>query len=92
MNLITPKDLEKLRMEAGADQRQVGGSHYKNMPIQPWDVMQAVMSKEEFVGFLKGNIIKYSMRAGQKAGASDDGEKAMHYRQKLNEITKGEAR
>lgn len=69
-----------------ADKRQVGGSHYKDMPMQPWDVMQAVMTHEEFVGFLKGNIIKYSMRAGQKAGAADDGEKARHYAQKLAEV------
>jgi hypothetical protein len=73
---------------ARADDRQVGGQHYKDMPMQPWDVMQAVMSREEFIGFLKGNIIKYSMRAGQKAGAGDDGEKARHYRQKLLELSK----
>ena len=69
-----------------ADEKQVGGSHYKNMPMQPWTVMEAVLSHEEFVGFLKGNIIKYSMRAGQKAGAGDDADKAWHYRQKLDEI------
>lgn len=67
-----------------ADQIQVGGTHYKDMPMQPWDVMQAVMTPEEFIGFLKGNIIKYSMRAGHKDG-SDDAAKARHYRQKLAE-------
>lgn len=69
-----------------ADTIQVGGSHYKDMPMQPWDVMQATISHEEFVGFLKGNIIKYSMRAGQKQGATNDGEKARHYCQKLKEV------
>lgn len=69
-----------------ADAIQVGGTHYKQMPVQPWDVMESVMSREEFVGFLKGNIIKYSMRAGRKQGASDDAEKALHYRQKLREL------
>jgi hypothetical protein len=69
-----------------ADEIQVGGTHYKDMALQPWDVMQAVMSHEEFVGFLKGNIIKYSMRAGLKQGANDDAEKARHYRQKLREV------
>lgn len=68
-----------------ADSRQVGGSHYKDMPMQPWDVMQAVLTPEEFRGFLKGNIIKYSMRAGRKDG-SDDAGKAQHYRQKLAEM------
>ena len=70
---------------ANADARQVSGNHYKDMPIQPWSVMEAVLTKEEFIGFLKGNIIKYSMRAGRKEG-SDDAGKAQHYQQKLKEI------
>jgi hypothetical protein len=69
-----------------ADRRQVGGTHYKDMPIQPWDVMQSVLTHEEFVGFLKGNIIKYSLRQGKKD--SDDVAKMQHYMQKLAEITK----
>jgi hypothetical protein len=69
-----------------ADTVQVSGTHYKDMPVQPWSVMESVLSHEEFVGFLKGNIIKYSMRAGRKPG-SDDAGKAQHYQQKLKEIT-----
>ena len=68
-----------------ADDTQVGGSHYKDMAVQPWTVMEAVLTPEEFRGFLKGNIIKYRMRAGRKDG-SDDGNKALHYMQKLYEI------
>jgi hypothetical protein len=70
-----------------ANDLQVGGQHYKDMPIQPWDVMEAVLTHEEFVGFLKGNIIKYSMRQGKKD--SDDAGKAMHYRMKLEEALYG---
>ena len=66
---------------------QIGGSHYKDMPMQPWEVMEAVLTPEEFRGFLKGNVIKYSMRAGKKEG-SDDAGKAQHYKAKLMEITK----
>lgn len=68
-----------------ANDIQVGGQHYKTMPVQPWDVMESVLTPEEFVGFLKGNVIKYSMRAGRKEG-SDDANKARHYMMKLNEI------
>lgn len=68
-----------------ANERQVGGSHYKDMPMQPWDVMQAVLTSEEFRGFLKGNVIKYAMRQGKKDG-SDDAGKAQHYAQKLAEM------
>lgn len=71
---------------ASADSLQVGGDHYKSMAMQPWDVMQAVLTHDEFVGFLKGNIIKYSMRAGKKAGAHDDSKKARHYALKLQEV------
>ena len=69
-----------------ADDLQVNGSHYKDMEVQPWAVMEAVLTPEEFRGFLKGNIIKYAMRQGKKAG-SDDGNKAKHYLLKLQEIT-----
>jgi hypothetical protein len=67
------------------NEMQVGGSHYKDMPVQPWEVMEAVLTPEEFRGFLKGNVIKYSMRAGRKEG-SDDAGKAMHYKYKLQEV------
>ena len=69
-----------------ANDIQVGGQHYKAMPIQPWEVMEAVLTHEEFIGFLKGNVIKYSMRAGRKEG-SDDANKARHYMMKLREVT-----
>ena len=73
-------------VEKKANDIQVGGSHYKDMPVQPWIVMEAVLTHDEFIGFLKGNVIKYSMRAGRKEG-SDDAEKAKHYLQKLKEVT-----
>ena len=69
-----------------ADVTQIDGSHYVDMPMQPWTVMQAVLTHEEFVGYLKGNIIKYGMRAGHKAGAAHDGDKARHYAKKLREV------
>ena len=71
-------------MMMSADERQVGGNHYKDMQVQPWDVMEAVLTREEFIGFLKGNVIKYAMRQGRKD--SPDAEKADHYIQKLEEV------
>lgn len=69
-----------------ADDYQIGGSHYKDMPIQPWAIMESVLTKEEFCGYLKGNIIKYAMRNGRKG--EDDTDKCEHYRQKLKELYK----
>ena len=68
-----------------ADEMQVGGTHYKDMAVQPWEVMQHVLTHDEFVGFLKGNVIKYSMRQGKKEG-TDDAAKALHYLAKLQEV------
>ncbi len=45
-----------------ADAVQVGGDHYTGMTIQLWALMEIVLSHDEFIGFLKGNIIKYSLR------------------------------
>jgi hypothetical protein len=67
-----------------ANKTQIGGSHYTEMEIQPWEVMQSVLTHEEFVGYLKGNILKYALRRGKKQ--SDDVGKAKHYMQKLEEI------
>jgi hypothetical protein len=77
---------QKCRREQArrADERQVDGSHYKDMPVQPWSVMEAVLTYQEFVGYLKGNIIKYSMRQGLKTPG--DAEKAKHYMEKLAEV------
>jgi hypothetical protein len=73
-----------------ADDIQVGGAHYKDMGMQPWHVMEAVLTPEEFQGFLKGNIIKYAMRQGKKEG-TDDSNKAQHYKMKLDEIRNKQA-
>lgn len=68
-----------------ADEEQVGGTHYKDMAIQPWEIMEAVLTCDEFIGYLKGSILKYSLRAGRKEG-TDDAAKAKHYAQKLQEF------
>lgn len=63
-------------------------SHYTNMiGLQPIELMQEVLSSEEFRGFLKGNIIKYTMRAGHKEGeaAEKDNAKAKVYLRWLND-------
>ena len=86
--MVDPKQLELQFNGTRADDLQVGGSHYKDMPIQPWDVMDAILTTEEFIGFLKGNVIKYSLRAGRKEG-SDDANKARHYMLKLREVQDG---
>jgi len=69
-----------------ADEYQVDGSHYKDMGVEPWEVMEMTVSHDEFVGYLKCSILKYVMRSGRKVGADHDDEKAAHYMQKLREV------
>jgi len=68
-----------------ANKRQVGGDHYVNHGIQPWDAMESWMSKEEFAGFLRGNAIKYIARCNDKGGIQDI-QKAQHFIEKLLEV------
>ena len=44
-----------------ADDYQVDGSHYKDMGVEPWEVMEMTVSHDEFVGYLKFSIFKYTM-------------------------------
>ena len=72
-----------------ADDLQISGNHYKEMAVQPWELMESVLTHEEFVGYLKGNVIKYAMRAGRKDGSDDLG-KCRHYMMKLKEVQDGQ--
>lgn len=74
---------EAMASDQKADDLQFGGNHYKSMEVQPWTIMEAVLTRDEFIGYLKGNIIKYGMRQGKKD--SPDAEKCKHYIQKLAE-------
>ena len=59
---------------------QVGGSHYKNMTIQPVEFIE-----RNNLGFCVGNIIKYVCRYKDKNGI-EDLKKARHYVDLLIEI------
>ena len=74
---------EELAMSA--DDYQVGGEHYMEMDVEPWAVMKAILTYEEWIGYLKGNCIKYGMRAGKKEQGGVDRDKFYHYEHKLKE-------
>lgn len=67
-----------------ANEYQVGGDHYASKAIQPWDAMEAWMTRPEFTGFLWGNVLKYAARWPEKGGVQDL-HKARHYLEKLIE-------
>lgn len=57
----------------GALDTQVGGDHYKRMPIQPITFIH-----ENKIPFIEGNVIKYLCRWSEKGGV-EDLKKARHY-------------
>jgi hypothetical protein len=70
--------------EVTALQKQVGGSHYAEMVIQPIEFITL-----NNLDFLQGNIIKYICRHKKKNGA-DDIKKAIHYCELLLQMEYGE--
>lgn len=62
--------------------KQIGGSHYKNMKIQPVEFIV-----QNNIGYIEGNIIKYVCRYKNKNGIQDL-EKAKHYLEILIEYEK----
>jgi len=63
--------------EDSAMTKQVGGTHYKDMAIQPVEFIIA-----NGLGFCEGNIIKYTCRYKQKNGV-EDLRKVIHYAEML---------
>jgi hypothetical protein len=62
--------------------KQIGGTHYLEKTIQPWDAMESWMTFPEFAGYLRGNAIKYLARCHDKGGL-EDLQKAHHYLERL---------
>ena len=58
-------------------------SHYTSGTIECIDAIKASMTKEEFCGFLKGNVQKYVWRFEKKVNPVEDLKKAGWYLNKL---------
>lgn len=66
----------------------VKNKHYVS-DHQPIETMQANMTNEEFIGFLKGNIIKYACRCGKKDEPLKEAEKIKQYAEWLCIVLSG---
>lgn len=62
--------------------------HYQG-DIQPIEYMQAQFSKQEFIGGLLFNIIKYSSRLGKKDDPLKEARKILRYSQWLVDVLEG---
>lgn len=65
--------------EPRARDRQVGGDHYQQTKLQPWDVVEAFD-----LDFFEGSAVKYLLRYKRKGGV-EDLKKARHYIDRLIE-------
>jgi Protein of unknwon function (DUF3310) len=89
-SFLTPGLLESVSkkdtpaVKPNAISSQVGGDHYKNMKLQPWQVMRAVMTREEYTAYHIGTVMAYLMRHKAKGGEQDIN-KAQHHLTELVE-------
>lgn len=61
-------------------------SHYQIGGIETIKLLKSVLPKQEYIGFLKGNIIKYRERAPFKGNEEQDYAKARTYMRLLEEV------
>ena len=87
--LMSLKDLideEQQKMSAQkANDKQIGGTHYKDMGVEPWDVIDT-WPMEQRVGAYRAGALKYVMRMGSKDEHIKELKKAGHYIEKLIEV------
>lgn len=68
-----------------AEKRQVGGSHYLGLAVQPWDVIDT-WPLEQRIGAYRAGALKYLMRMGSKDESEQEIGKGKHYMEKLLEV------
>jgi hypothetical protein len=86
MSLKDLIDEEQQKMSAQkANDKQIGGTHYKDMGVEPWDVIDT-WPMEQRVGAYRAGALKYVMRMGSKDEHIKELKKAGHYIEKLIEV------
>lgn len=68
-----------------ANDRQIGGEHYKGKAIEHWDIVA-----QHNLDYFQGQITKYVMRWKKKGGVQDL-QKAKHFLDKYIELEEGKA-
>jgi len=77
----------------GGKQRKTGtteeAKHYQVADIQPIEIMQMYLTKEEMIGGLKWQVIKYILRIGHKDNDREDVGKCNQYSKWLCDVMDG---
>ena len=67
--------------------------YYAGNGLSPLEAFKkGLLSREETIGFIKGNVIKYTVRAGKKDNASKDIVKAIDYLTHLKKLYESDDR
>lgn len=72
-------------ISSAARDKQIGGEHYKNMGVEPWDVVDT-WPLEQRIGAYRHGALKYLMRMGSKDEQLQEIKKCGHYIEKLIEV------
>lgn len=95
--MVTLAELEERQLKNGElkkgihDERLAEPDYYAGNGLSPLEAFKkGLLSREETIGFIKGNIIKYVTRAGHKYNASKDMVKAIDYCGHLKRIYEDE--
>ena len=79
--------IDKIGAAIRANDRQVGGEHYKKMGVEPWDVIDTWPLYQR-IGAYRAGALKYLMRMGAKDESEQEIGKGIHYLEKLLETLK----
>lgn len=60
--------------------------HYNQGSIECIDAIEAALGREQFIGFLRGQVLKYQWRLGRKDAAAQDAAKAHWYSGRLVDV------
>lgn len=63
----------------------INPDHYKGQGLECIDAIKAQMTRENFLGYLRGNVIKYTWRMHQKGDPVENARKANWYLDRLTQ-------
>ena len=93
-SITTSKTSIAEKLNAGANGTSVADMvnhppHYKVGGIETIQFIKAKLTKEEYIGYLRGNVLKYASRLGAKDNAPEDAGKMAWYAKQLEQSMKG---
>lgn len=74
-------------MKLEVNEKNINPTHYRSGNIEVIDIIEDQLTEEEYLGFIKGLVMKYVMRSNMKNGL-EDLEKAKWYLERLSKYYK----